>query len=68
MVLCLPFLGYAVIAARWPSLQIGWVNRLARRPIWPLMILAVLLLYWVLRNLPFAPFSSLAPHMPPIAN
>ena len=32
------------------------------RPGWPIAILVVVLLYWLLRNLPFEPFSWLAAH------
>lgn len=60
MVLSLPFLGYCLISPR--------VAAAAKRTkagiipaFWIWLILLVIVLYWVLRNLPFYPFTLLAP-------
>jgi Protein of unknown function (DUF2752) len=65
MVLSLPLLGYAFLSSKWRGLRLAWIDRFTRRSLWPLMILVVLVLYWVLRNLPFIPFSLLAPYHVP---
>jgi hypothetical protein len=62
MVLSLPLVALAVSSAHWPHLRFGWVERIASHPAWPLAILAIVLLYWLLRNLPYEPFSWLAPY------
>ena len=62
MVISLPLLAYAVAAAKWPGIQVGWIRRITSTPAWPLAILVVVVLYWLLRNLPIEPFSWLAPH------
>jgi len=65
MVAALPFLGYAFL---------GHVRRVAygaprrqRRlpPVLILMIAGALSLFWILRNVPYPPFTSLAPHALP---
>ena len=66
MVLCVPFLAYAYLAfaARSCFPQAAWANP-RRAPIkaaWIWSLVAVILLYWILRNLPFSPFMWLAPH------
>jgi hypothetical protein len=61
-VVCLPFLAYAVAASRWPALKVAWVKQKTRGAAWPLFLLAVFVVFWVLRNLPWAPFSWLAPN------
>jgi hypothetical protein len=67
MVLSLPLLGYAVLSTRWPRLRPPWLERFTARPAWPWILLAILLTYWVVRNLPFEPFVWLAPQqMPPL--
>ena len=60
MVLSLPFLGYCLISPR--------VHAVTKRApagfipaFWIWLILLVIILYWVLRNLPFYPFNFLAP-------
>jgi hypothetical protein len=62
MVISLPLMAFALVSTKWRHLQPAWIGRLTSKPIWPKSILTVLLLYWALRNLPFAPFSWLAPH------
>jgi hypothetical protein len=65
MVLSLPLLGYAMLSSRWPRIMIPWADRFTRRSLWPWMILVVIVLYWLLRNLPWTPFSWLAPQAIP---
>jgi hypothetical protein len=66
MVLCLPYLAYAYLAyatrACFP--QSRWANPRAApaKPLWIWLLLVVILLYWVLRNVPMYPFTLLAPH------
>jgi hypothetical protein len=43
-------------------LRPAWVDRQTTKAAWPLAILVIVCAYWVLRNLPFEPFSWLAPH------
>lgn len=62
MVLSIPLLGYAALATHWTRLRIPWVDRIARLPSWPQVVLVLILLYWLMRNVPFAPFCWLAPH------
>lgn len=64
MVVSLPLLGYAFMSSQWRGLRFAWIDRWTRHPYWSMTILVVVLLYWGLRNLPFAPFSMLAPHAP----
>ncbi|MCL5037758.1 MAG: DUF2752 domain-containing protein [Chloroflexi bacterium] len=61
MVLSLPFLGYALVS---------WILAVLRkRPLptffvpssWIWLILIIILMFWILRNLPFYPFTWLAP-------
>ena len=60
-------LGFCIIAYH---LLIIAINTVFKRRIYnyvyhpktPLIILIIVLLFWVLRNLPFAPFHLLAPH------
>jgi len=62
MVLALPLLAYAVVSAHWRNLRPAWIDRLTTKAAWPQAILVVVCVYWVLRNLPFEPFSWLAPY------
>jgi hypothetical protein len=66
MVLCIPFLAYAYLAfaARVCFPEAAWTNprRTPIKAVWIWSLLVVILLYWVLRNLPLSPFTSLAPH------
>ena len=66
MVLCIPFLGYAYLAfaARVCFPDATWANP-RRAPIkaaWIWSLLALILVYWIVRNLAFSPFTWLAPH------
>jgi hypothetical protein len=62
LVLALPLLALAVASAKWPALRFAWITRVTSQTAWPVAILVIVLLYWVLRNLPYEPFSWLAPH------
>jgi len=62
MVLATPVVAYAITVSFWPRLQTKWAGRIAAQPAWPLAILIAVVAYWILRNLPFEPFSWLAPH------
>ena len=66
MVLCLPYLAYAYLAysARVCFPQARWASspRRPAKPAWIWALLVVILLYWVLRNVPAWPFALLAPH------
>jgi hypothetical protein len=63
LVVSLPFLAYATVTTQWPQLRSRWFERIAPRSSWPMASLVIILLYWGLRNLPFAPFSWLAPRL-----
>jgi hypothetical protein len=60
MVLSLPFLGYCLICPRVPAVTkkapAGFIPAF-----WIWLILLVIILFWILRNLPFYPFTLLAP-------
>ena len=60
MVLSLPFLGYCLISPRVHAVtkraSAGFVPAF-----WIWLILLVIILFWILRNLPFYPFTLLAP-------
>jgi hypothetical protein len=64
----LPILAVSVVRSLWSWVwEEGGEERRYRRPLrWvrhlPWLILVVLLTFWVLRNLPFYPFTWLAPH------
>jgi hypothetical protein len=61
MVLSLPFLGYAVLSSVVSAVS---ARRLPVAPvpaIWVWGLLAVVVAYWALRNIPLYPFSVLAP-------
>lgn len=62
MVLALPLLAFAVTSGHWRWLRPTWVDRFTSHAAWPTAILVLVLVYWVLRNLPFEPFCWLAPH------
>lgn len=60
MVLSLPFLGYCLISPRVAAVakrtKAGFIPAF-----WIWSILVVIILFWILRNLPFYPFTLLAP-------
>jgi len=43
-------------------MQTRLASRIESHRAWPLAILIAVVVYWILRNLPFEPFSWLAPH------
>ena len=60
-VLALPFVGYSLLtgalrAFQWPAPRPSFVH-----PRWIWALLAGVVLFWVLRNVPVTPFSMLAP-------
>jgi hypothetical protein len=60
-VMLLPFLGYAFVSHARQTLR-GKAARHAPLPaIWIWLLLAIVLAFWVLRNIPAYPFSLLAP-------
>jgi Protein of unknown function (DUF2752) len=61
MVLALPYLAYSYICYSAPVILNLKVPQIFIKPNWIWLLLKVILGYWVLRNIPFAPFSSLAP-------
>jgi hypothetical protein len=66
MVLCVPYLVYAFLtcAAKVTFPHARWANpsRAPTKAQWIWSFLALVLLYWVVRNLPIYPFNLLAPH------
>jgi hypothetical protein len=65
LVVCLPPLVYAALASKLHRFRFARVKRLQQSAFWPWVILAVVLLFWLLRNLPYPAFGWLAPHPPP---
>ncbi len=61
MVISIPFLGYAFLSYSLLSIRGKGLPQIIKRPIWIWLILAVIIIFWVLRNLPFWPFVILAP-------
>jgi Protein of unknown function (DUF2752) len=58
----LPYLMATAFNACWHAV-VGRPAFRGRLPAWTIMATAILLVvYWVVRNLPFAPFTLLAPH------
>ena len=66
MVLCVPYLAFAYLtfAARvcFPQARRANPNLKPIKAGWIWLLLALIVAFWVLRNLPFVPFTSLAPH------
>lgn len=58
----LPILGWALIHSLWVWFRNVPVPTGRSSPIWPWVIAAILLAYGVMRNLPWHPFTLLAPH------
>jgi hypothetical protein len=62
LLLYLPYLAATAFNACWHAV-VGRPAFCGRLPSWAIMATAILLMvYWVVRNLPFAPFTFLAPH------
>lgn len=61
MVLSLPFIGYILISCHLDSLRLRKPSSLVSspRPVW--LLLGIILIFWILRNIPLYPFSWLAP-------
>lgn len=58
--LILPVLGYALVTELFPALANN--QRTDRRPTASWALLALLMIFWVIRNIPTYPFTLLAPH------
>jgi Protein of unknown function (DUF2752) len=62
VLLLLPYLGLHAVNACWHALA-GRPAFRWRTPVWlPKVAVVAVILFWILRNLPFAPFTLLAPH------
>lgn len=61
MMLALPYLIYSYISYSAPVILEREIPQIFIKANWIWLILKVILAYWVLRNIPFAPFSWLAP-------
>lgn len=61
MVLLLPFLGYAFISRMLLALRGKPLPRIFIPAFWLWLLFAVIIAYWILRNIPFFPFNCLAP-------
>jgi hypothetical protein len=61
MVLMLPFLAYSLLS--YATFRVGWghLPGTSTSPLWGWLAFWVILVYWILRNIPFYPFSLLAP-------
>ncbi len=59
----IPIVGFALVRSLWTWYRaLPTPNGIRGNPVWPWLIAAILLTYGVLRNLPWYPFSLLAPH------
>ena len=61
MVLFLPFVAYGLFAGLWNMCFKTHIPVVRLRAHWIWAILVVIILYGIARNLPFAPFTALAP-------
>ncbi|NET65307.1 MAG: DUF2752 domain-containing protein [Moorea sp. SIO1G6] len=61
MVLSLPYLIYSYICYSLPAFTGRKVSPIFIKPAWIWLMLKIILAYWILRNIPFPPFSWLAP-------
>jgi hypothetical protein len=61
MVLTLPYLIYSFISYTSPVILNVKIPQMSIKAEWIWWLLKIVLAYWVLRNIPFAPFSWLAP-------
>jgi hypothetical protein len=61
MVVSLPFLGYAAVSWGLRYLTGSGLPRIFTAPFWGWFVVVVVILFWVLRNIPVFPFSVLAP-------
>lgn len=61
MVISIPFLGYAFLSYSLFLTRGKRLPQIIKRPVWIWLILSIIIIFWVLRNLPFRPFVILAP-------
>lgn len=61
MVLSLPYLLYSYFCYSLPAFTGRKVTQIFIKPTWIWWTLKIILVYWILRNIPFPPFSWLAP-------
>ncbi len=61
MVVSIPFLGYGFISLALYKIMGRGLPQLIKHPLWIWSILALIIVYTILRNIPFYPFSVLAP-------
>lgn len=61
MVLMLPFLGYSLLSCATFLVRGRALPSILASPFWGWLSFGIILAYWVLRNIPFYPFSFLAP-------
>jgi hypothetical protein len=58
----LPIVGIALVRSLWIWYRDTPLKPYTGSPVWPWVLGAILILYGVLRNLPWYPFTLLAPH------
>jgi hypothetical protein len=61
MILAMPYLVYSYLCYSAPVILGQKIPQVFIKPAWIWLTLKIILVYWVLRNIPFAPFSWLAP-------
>lgn len=61
MIASLPYLFYSYVCYSLPAFTGSYVKAIFIQPSWIWWTLRIILIYWVLRNIPFPPFSWLAP-------
>ncbi|OUL35915.1 hypothetical protein BV372_09335 [Nostoc sp. T09] len=61
MMLAMPYLVYSYVCYSAPIIIGAKIPQIFIKPAWIWLVLKIILGYWVLRNIPFAPFSWLAP-------
>jgi Protein of unknown function (DUF2752) len=61
MMFAMPYLIYSYVSYSAPVILGQKIPQIFIKPNWIWLILKIILGYWVLRNIPFAPFSWLAP-------
>jgi hypothetical protein len=61
MLLAMPYLIYSYVSYSAPVILGQKIPQLFIKPDWIWLVLKVIIAYWVVRNIPFAPFSWLAP-------
>jgi preprotein translocase subunit SecY len=61
MVLSLPYLFYSYVGYSFPAFTGRKFTKIFIKPTWIWWTLKIILVYWILRNIPVPPFSWLAP-------